>query len=65
MKLLWWKKKAEKRYILWVTTKHPEGGYSSRAYGWSSNLTYTYQEARKQKEKLKVQFYDIDIVETV
>lgn len=53
----------EKRYILWVTTKHEDGGYSSRWYGWSQKLILSYDEAESTKNKLQYKFYDVEIVE--
>lgn len=55
-------KTLEKDYILWVTTKHEDGGYSSRYHGWSRNLKFTFEEALIEKEKLKDNFFDIEIV---
>ena len=52
-----------KKYILWVTTKHKDEGYSSRWYGWSQNLTLTYDEALKEKVKIQYKFYDVEIAE--
>ena len=52
-----------KRYILWVITKDEDEGYYSHRYGWSRNLTFTYDEALKEKEKLQDRFYDVKIRE--
>lgn len=49
------------KYILWVTTEHKEGGYSSRWYGMSRNLILTYDEALKEKDKIQDKFYDVEI----
>lgn len=54
--------KKTKKYIVWVTTKTEEG-YSSRWYGWSKNLTFSFDEALKEKTKLQDKFYDIEILE--
>lgn len=52
-----------KKYILWVTTQHADGGYSSRWYGWSQNLTLTYDEALQKKIELQDQFFSVEINE--
>jgi hypothetical protein len=52
-----------KKYILWVKTKHEDESYSTRWYGWSQNLTLTYDEALKEKEKIQDKFYDVKIKE--
>lgn len=52
-----------KKYILWVTTKDDDGGYSSRWYGWSRNLKLTYEEAVRERAKIKSNFYEVEIEE--
>lgn len=49
------------KYILEVTTKYEEG-YGSHWYGWSRNLTLTYDEAVKLKERIKKNYYEVEIV---
>jgi hypothetical protein len=57
------KSKNAQKYILWVTTKHNDGGYSSRWHGWSRDLVFTHKEALKERDKLIDKFYDVEIVE--
>lgn len=56
-------KKELKKFILWVTAKDEDGGYSSHWYGWMSGLMFNYEDACKEKEKIKQYFYDVEIVE--
>jgi len=51
-----------KQYILWVTNKDEHGGYMSHWYGWTKELFFTYEEAEKEKEKIKDNFYDVEIL---
>lgn len=51
------------KYILWVTTKCEDGGYSSRWHGWSRELILTYEQALKEKSKIEHLFYDVEIVD--
>lgn len=58
----WFSKTEEpKEYVLFVTTKHEDGGYSSRQYGWGENLMFTQKEAILEKEKLKNKFHEVEI----
>lgn len=52
-----------KEYILWVTTEHQDGGYSSRWHGWSQGLRFTYDDAMKEKERIQDKFFDVEVVE--
>lgn len=52
-----------KKYILWVTTNHQERGISSHWHGWSRNLTLTYEEALKERKKIKNMFDEVEIQE--
>jgi hypothetical protein len=52
-----------KKYILWVTTKNEDEGYSSRWHGWSRNLILSYAEALKEKAKIQDKFFEVEIVE--
>ena len=54
---------APKKYILWVTRKCANGGYSQRWYGWSDSLILTYEEAMMKKEKIQKLFDEVEIVE--
>lgn len=55
------KVKSEK-YILWVTTELKDGGYSSRWYGWTRKLSFSYEDALKAKELIKDRYFDVEIV---
>lgn len=52
-----------KNYILWVTTNHDDGGFSSRWYGWSENLLLTYDEALIKKSKIRDKFSEVEIID--
>ena len=55
----------ERVYILWVTTEHPEGGYSSRWHGWSQNKFYTYEEALAEQAKITNIFFTVAILQVI
>lgn len=52
-----------KKYILWVTTQHKDGGYSSRWHGWSRDLRLNEAEALKEKARIEDKFYAVELKE--
>lgn len=55
----------EKKFILIVSTQDKEGGWGSHWYGWSRNLILPYDEAVKEKEKIKDKYDDVAIEELI
>ncbi|SDI14849.1 hypothetical protein SAMN05192534_12326 [Alteribacillus persepolensis] len=52
-----------KLFVLWVTTKHEDGGHSARQYRWGRDSKFTYMDALREKEKIQDDFYNVEIME--
>ena len=49
------KSEDQQRYVLWVTKEYNDPthhGFGGMLYGWSRGLTFTYEEAVKEKDKV-------------